>query len=292
MLAILQDHLSLSVPPELFALYERANDLFDKYDLEDYQLGYEDLLVSADGAGDGVSVMDNDAIWRLTMQYLRQITTEHQIRLSDEAGLLQYIQVLEFIRQIEATELTQACLDALSCDEFDNKDAFERCMLIVSDIPEEESMTWVEDIPDCVIGAMREYFFRRTELEVATDRLDPASKDVYREFDKFARVIKGQAMRSYRYLFEEDGELGMDFDFHWRANEDYLLALPVEALVYECIGYALISEGGLSNPQQTIMAQLGDKIGDLERLTAIQYAISKTLIDYRNEVASGIGLVI
>jgi hypothetical protein len=292
MLAILQDHLSLSVAPELMALYERANDLFDKYDLEDYQLGYEDLLVSADGAGDGVSVMDNDAIWRLTMQYLQQITTEHQITLSAEAGLLQYIQVLEFVRQIEATELTQECLDALSCDEFDNKDAFERCMLIVSDIPEEESMLYIESIPDCVIATMREYFFRRTELEIETERLDPASKEVYREMDKFARVIKGQDMRCYKYLFDEEGALNLPFEHHWRENEQYLLHLPVEAMVYECIGYALISEDGLKNPQQTIMDCVGKAVSDLERVTTIQYQISKTLIEYRNEVASGIGLVV
>lgn len=291
MLAILQDHLSLTQPPEMFALYERANDLFDKFDLEDYQLGYEDLLVSADGAGDGVSTASNEAIYTLTMTYLKQIMAEHQIGLNADAGMLQYIQVLEFIRAIELTELVQECLDALSCDDMDNLDKFIRCMLVVSSIEEEDAMLFVESIPDCVIKTMRDYFDRRVDLEVQTDTLDPAARDVYREMDKYARLIKGQNMRSYQYLFTDEGAIGLPFEHHYRQNEAYLATLPLEAFVYECIGYALVSEGGLSNPQQVIMDCVGKTLTDLERATRVQYEISKTLIEYRNEVASGIGLV-
>lgn len=292
MLAILQDHLSLTQPPEMFQLYERADDLFNKFDLEEYQLAYEDLLVSADGAGDGVSIAGNDAIYSLTMTFLKQITTEHQITLSTVATMLHYIQVLEFVRQIEQTELIQECLDALNCEDLDNQDKFGRCMLIVCSVLEEDSMMFLESIPDCVINATRTYFARRVELEVQTDRLDPAIREVYREMDKYARVIKGQAMRSYRYLFEDEGTIGLTFEHHYKQNEPYLLSLTLEAMVYECIGFALISESGLTNPQQVIMNCVGKAIADMEQTTRIQYAISKALIEYRNEVSSGIGLVI
>ena len=292
MLPILQDHLCLTVPPEHMAIYERANDLFEKFDLEDYQLGYEDVLVSADGAVDGISTASNDAIHSLTMRYLKQIATEHQIVLSGEATMLHYIQVLEFVRQIEFTELIQECLDALQCDDFDNLDKFGRCMLLVSSIEEENSMLFLDSIPNCVISAMCAYFARRVELEVETDRLDPAIRVVYRELDKYARVVKGQEMISYKYLFENDGVIGLPFKHHYKQNEVYLQGLPMQAMVYECIGFALISENGLINPQQTIMDCVGTAIGDLELLTHLQYEISKTLIEYRNEVSSGIGLVV
>lgn len=292
MLPILQDHLSETTPPAMLDLYERANDLFEKYDLEDYQLGYEDLMVSADGAGDGVSTFDNDAIWRLTMQYLRQITNAHQITLSADATMLHYIQVLEFIKQIEKTEMIEDCLAALSCEDYDNLDKFSQCMEIVSAIPHEESMVYLAIIPDCVIKVTHDYFARRVELEVETDQLDPAIRDVYREMDKYARVIKGQEMRSYKYLFDEEGAIGIPFGLHYRENADYLLKLPVQAMVYECIGFALVSENGMDNPQKVIMDCLGKNITDIEQTTRIQYEISRTLIEYRNEVASGVGQVV
>jgi hypothetical protein len=291
MLSILQDHLSQTVPPAMMELFERANDLFEKFDLEDYQLGYEDLLVSSDGAVDGASTCSSEALYNLTMQYLKQITDEHQITLNPEAQMLQYILVLEFIRQIEFTELIQDCLDALACEDFDNLDKFTMCMSIVSAVPEEDSMLFLDVIPDCVIRTMKDYFARRVDLEVETDMLDPEVKAVYREMDKYARVIKGQDMRSYKYLFDEEGAIGLPFENHYRQNEAYLLKLPVQAMVYECIGFALVSEGGLTNPQQVIMDCIGRAITDLEQTTKIQFEISKTLIEYRTEVASGVGLV-
>jgi hypothetical protein len=270
MLSILQDHLSQTVPPAMMELFERANDLFEKFDLEDYQLGYEDLLVSSDGAVDGASTCSSEALYNLTMQYLKQITDEHQITLNPEAQMLQYILVLEFIRQIEFTELIQDCLDALACEDFDNLDKFTMCMSIVSAVPEEDSMLFLDVIPDCVIRTMKDYFARRVDLEVETDMLDPEVKAVYREMDKYARVIKGQDMRSYKYLFDEEGAIGLPFENHYRQNEAYLLKLPVQAMVYECIGFALVSEGGLTNPQQVIMDCIGRAITDLEHQDPIR----------------------
>lgn len=291
MLTILQDHLSLTHPPEMVNLYERAHDLFEKFDLEDYQLGFEDLLVSTDGTGDGFSTVSGEAIFNLTMTYLKQITTEHQITLSGEATMLHYILVLEFIRQIERTELVQECVDALTSEEYDNIDKFAQCMLVVSDVLEEDSMMFLENIPDCVIKTMAGYFKHRVELEVETDSLDPEARDVYREMDKYARVIKGQNMLSYKYLFEAEGAIGLPFEHHYKQNEAYLIQLPTQAMVYECIGFALVSEGGRDNPQKVIMDSVGKAITDLDQLTRIQYEISRTLIEYRNEVASGVGLV-
>ena len=85
--------------------------------------------------------------------------------------------------------------------------------------------------------------------------------------------------------------MGLPFAQLYQQNEQYLMELTLQAMVYECIGFALISEDGMTNPQKVIMECVGKGITDLERATKIQYEISKTLIEYRNEVASGIGLV-
>lgn len=292
MLAILQDNLALTETPEMITLYERAIALFDQYNLEDYQIGYEDILLSADGAVDGVSISSNAALHSLTVRYADQLLTEHQILLSDEASLLHRILVLEFIKQVERTELVAECFEILSNEDIDNLDKFGKCMDVVSSIPEEDSMLFLEQIPDCVIGTMRNYFARRVELEVETETLDQSVRNVYRELDKYIRIIKGQEMRCAKYLFEDEGCIGLPFDHHFKQNQEYLLKLPLQAMLYECIGFALVSEDGLANPEKVILESVGAYIGDLDRLTVIQYEISKILIDYRNEVSSGVGIVI
>lgn len=291
MQAILEDHLSLTVPPAMFDLYSRIIDLFEAYDVEDYQLSYDDILCSADGAVDGVSVADNDAIYRQTMDFAKQILREHQITLSDDATMLQYYTVLDFIKQIERTELVEECYAILLDDNTDNLDKFGKCLFEVSGVIEEDSMLFLSDIPDCVIEKMKYYFSRRVELEVSTETLDASVKDVYREMDKFIRIVQGQEMRSAKYLFDEDGCIGMPFEQHFKQNQDYLLELLLEAMLYECIGFALISENGLENPEKTIIAVLGEYISDLDRLTVIQYELSKILINYRNEISSGVGII-
>lgn len=291
MQATLENHLSLTEPPVMFDLYNRVINLFEDYSVEDYQLAYDDLLCSADGAVDGVSIANNEAIYNLTMGFAKQILREHQITLSDDAQLQHYCSVLAFIKDIERTELIEECYNLLIDENTDNLDKFSKCLFEVAGIMEEDSMLFLAEIPDCVIKTLTYYFQRRVELEVVTETLDEATKDVYREMDKFIRIIQGKEMRSAKYLFEEDGCIGMPFEQHFKQNQEYLLALPLEAMLYECIGFALISENGLENPESTIIAVVGQYIGDLDRLTVVQYELSKILINYRNEISSGVGIV-
>lgn len=291
MLPIVEDQLRTTETHEMFLMYSRMFDMFDAFDVEDYQLAYEDLMISADGAFDGVSVFDNHALYNLTMLFAKQILLEHQIGLSDSATMNHYIQVLEFIKDIEKTELLELCHDALVDETTDNIDKFANCLEIVSSIPVSSSMEFLGSIPDCVISTVADYFQRRIDLEVAKDAIDSSVKDVYKELDKFARLIEGQSMRCYQYLMVEDGCVGLPFTHHFKLNEEYLLALPLQAMLYELVGFALISENGLSNPEQTIISSLGEYIEDLDRLTVIQYELSKVLIEYRNEIGSGIGFI-
>lgn len=291
MLPIVEDQLRTTETPEMFILYDRMFDMFDAFDVEDYQTAYEDLMISADGAFDGVSVFDNMALHNLTMKFAKQILLEHQIGLDDFATMHHYVVVLEFIKDIEKTELLELCHDALVDESTDNIDKFSACLEIVSNIPASSSMEFIASIPDCVIETIKNYFERRIDLEVAKDSIDETVKDVYKELDKFVRLIEGQDMRCYQYLFIEDGCVGLPFSHHFKLNEEYLLKLPLQAMLYELVGFALISENGLSNPEKTIVSTLGEYIDDLERLTVIQYELSKVLIEYRNEIGSGIGFV-
>lgn len=291
MLPIVEDQLRTTETHEMFLMYDRMFDMFDAFDVEDYQIAYEDMMISSDGAYDGCTVFDNAALYRLTMQFAQQILREHQIELSDNATMIHYVLVLEFIKDIEKTELIELCHDALVDETTDNIDKFGACLEIVSSIPASSSMEFLGKIPDCVIETIADYFQRRIELEIAKDAIDPSVKEVYKELDKFARLIEGQAMRCYQYLFIEEGCVGLPFTHHFKLNEEYLLALPTQAMLYELVGFALISENGLANPEKIIIASLGEYIEDLDRLTIIRYELSKVLIEYRNEIGSGIGFV-
>lgn len=289
---ILEDHLEQTEPPAMIDLYRRAHALFDEYGLEEAHMEFEDLMVSAEGSADGRSTTDGMAIYYLTQTLLKQILDQHQIRLSEEAKLEHYVVVLEFIKKLDSTELLQDMLDALRCEDFDNVDKFARCLLLVCDVPEEESMTYLEFVADCTVKVTTDFVAKRLMFEEAVEPLDPNIKRVYVEFDKFTRAVGGAEMKSHKYLFEEDGAVCLPFATYFKMNTAYLMGLQPEDMILECIGFSIISSDGFDNPAKIIMDTLQEYVGELDVLTKIQMKLQQTLLQYRNEMTSGVTKVV
>jgi hypothetical protein len=289
MLSILEDHLLLTEPPAMMELYLRAHNLFDLYDLENYQDGFDAIMMVNTS---GVSMANNDAIRFLTMQNLKTIMVEHGIRLSDEAPMLAYVQCLEFIRQIENTEFLQQCRDTLLNEEMDNIEKWALLIELTTGVEVETTIEHLEEVTDAVIKATLVYFTKREAFETVAVTADPNYARMCSELALFSRTVGGSMMRCHQHLFEESGITGMPFSYYWGIYNTYFLSLAHEDLIYECIGFAIISADGLDNPQKTIMHTLQEVIGDIEELTKIQIILSQTLVKYRNEVSSGVSKVI
>lgn len=289
MLAILEDHLILTEPPAMLSLYERAHNLFDLYDLQDYQNGFEDVMMTSTSE---VSMANNDTIRALTMTNLKVIMEEHGVRLSNEAPMLSYIECLEFIRQIENTELLQQCRDTLLSEEMDNTEKWSLLIELVTGVAVESTLEFLEEVSDNVIKATLAYFTKREAFESVVATADPNYARICRELALFSRTVGGSQMRCHQHLFEESGLTGMPFSYYWGVNADYFLSMEREDLIYELIGFAIISAEGLSNPQKTIMETLQVVIGDMEELTKLQIILSQTLVQYRNKVSSGVSRVV
>lgn len=288
---ILEDHINQTEPPVMVELYQRAHALFDKFGLEEAHQEFEDLMVSAEGSADGRSTTDSMAIHGLTLSILKQILDMHQIVLQEEATLQDYVVVLEFIKKLDETELLQDVLEGLRCEDFDSIDKFARCMLVVSDVPEEESLLYLDRVPDCVIKVMTDFITKRLMFEAAIEPLDESVQVVFREFDKFTRAVGGAEMRSHKYLFEENGITGLPFSSYFKGNASYLMGLAPEDMVLECIGFSILSDDAFNNPSKVIMETIGEYVGDLNVLTKLQMLLLQTLLQYRNEMTSGVSKV-
>lgn len=288
---VYEDHIALTEPPEMQDLLHRAHDLFDQYGLEAAHQAFDDLLSSADGVAGTDNTASNNAGHALTLEFINQLLQLHHIRLNEDATLANRVEVLEFIKVLDTTEILEPLMWALKCDEFDNCDKFARCMLEACDIAEEDSLLYLEEVPDAVINTMLTFIEKRIEFEVVIEPMDEGAKTVFREFDKFSRACGGAEMRSHKYLFEEDGVPCMDFDFYFKANREYLLGLSVDDMVLECIGFAIMSDDGFNNPTAVIMQSLQEYVGDLNKLTGIHMKLQLTLNQYRNEISSGVTMV-
>lgn len=288
---IIEDHLSLTEPPEMFSLYSRAFYLFDAFGLEGLHSQYEDLMVSADGAGDGISQASNQSIYSLTIEILDQMLTQHQIAVNESATFANRIEVLEFIKQLDVTEFIAECREALRHDEFDNTDKFIRCMSIVQGMEEEDIALFIEPIEDCVIRVLKDFIERRCEFEIAVEPLDEDVKRVYKSLDRFSRAVKGSEMLCHKYVFDEEGVVGLPFAHYFKMNQEYLMGLRPEDMVLELIGWCIVSCDGFNDPTKTAMSEVSKYITDLNTTTRIHMLFEQTLIQYRNEIVSGVSRI-
>lgn len=288
---ILQNHLSQTEPAEMFSLYDRAIALFDAYGQEAEQEQMEEILATADGAVDGMGEANNAALYEYVVLVLDNILRQHQISLTEDASLKARIEVLEFIKQLDATELIEECKLALDCDETDNTDKFVQCMATVTGLQEEDILTYMQPVLDCVIKVLKEFINRRCEFELATEELDDDIKNIYREFDKYSRAVGGSGMVSHQYLFDHEGAVGLPLVHYYETNKQYLRQLTVDDMVLELIGFSIMSEDGFNNPSKAIMQAISKDYDDLNEITKIQMTVQQTLLQYRNEIASGVSII-
>lgn len=285
MLAILEDHLKQTVPVEQFMLFHRAHELFDKYDWSHAQDAFEDLMVSSDGLHGTASIT---AIHDLTLELLLAITTEHQISLNADAKIEQYCQVLEFVKQVEFTEFITESVNLLSTDDLNNTEKFCELMAMVSGGNVFDYLLYVEEIPDAVISMLKQYFAKREANEIAFDGLPEENREVYVQMESFSRVVAGNDMVSYQFLIANDGAIGMPLEFYWKLHEEYLKSLPDEDLIYELIGFGMMSSGGLDDVMAVVNTLLSNQFSNIDHLIKLQNLLTTTLVEYRNEISTGV----
>lgn len=286
MLPILEDHLMLTETPAMQALYKEVTELFSQYDWEHTQNAYEDLLVSSPGLESGDA--DNLTLYNLTIGFTTQILREHGLELAEHCHLRDHVKFLKFIKAVETTEMVQECLVCIANEDMDNEEKFAQIVEYVTGDQIEDTIEMIPTVPYSVMRTLKEYFERRAQFMQQAETFDPAYVRVCNEMDLFARTIAGTEMQSYKHLFNDNGVIGMPFDFYWTRYKGYLLTLALQDLVYELIGFSLLSENGMDNPQKTIMQVIDQSFGNLETVTEIQNILTKSLIEYRNKVSSGV----
>jgi hypothetical protein len=213
---------------------------------------------------------------------------EHGLTLSEDAHLRDYADFMQFIKSIETTGTIAECLQCLENEDIDNEEKFAQIVEFVTGRNIESTIEMVHTVPNSVLMVLKEYFKGRIGFEQQTKEVDPAYERICKELDLFARTINGQQMKSYLHLFEDNGIIGMAFDFYWTRYQEYLMKLAPQDLVYECIGFAILSENGMNDPQKLIMECVNRHYGNLETVTDIQNTLVTTLIEYRNKVSSGV----
>lgn len=281
------NHLSQTTPPAMYDLLERSIVLMESFGFDHLQEDLEEIIASTDGAMDSGELSTN-SVYQYLSDSATTLLSQHAIELSEEAMIPVKLHLLQFIKDVEKTELIVFCRDMLASDEFDNADKLLNCIEAVCGIDPIEIQDYLLPLPDSVIRTLHEYFDKRCLFEEEVEPLPENLGIIYRDFSHFIRSTQGETMACAQYVFEIGGAVNMPLEHYVDQYKDYLFALSPENLSLELIGFCILSEDGIANPVKTIMQNVEKYITDLNVLTKLEMTVHLDINQYRNELSSGV----
>lgn len=274
MLDILRDHLSQAATPELLAVIEAAHDVFERIGLEDYEQGFEELLMTGEDevASDVDPVM---AISALTDEILRKILREHGVMASEEANT------------VFLTTLVTAILDLQDWEDLDTierictldgppEEIFGELVALVSQENVDEVMTMLVTVDQFLITRMKELTVRPDPVSDYAERTEQARGYILK-LQALFRLVGTNKLKTAR-LLTEGFTVGLPFMVYADVLGREFETLTVDKAAAELLAMALISSDGSENPRSVITQNIEHLISNIDQVTRVDVAIGDLLL--------------
>lgn len=285
MLELLQTHLDTCFAPEEGSLIEEAIRLMAEMNVDSDDF-YSNLFMEWEqGLVDNL----NTAIRNAVLTDAANVITSHGIHLAEEVSLADHLHFLRFFVQVESYENQEQIYLIAKSEEMDSVEKLATAMEEVLVVDTNNIMALLGDVPERVITNMANYAAARIAEEVGDvgEALD--SRDAIHALEMFATKVQGKDMKCYKHVFEAEAAVGLPLKLLWKTYYSYLTSIPVKAMIYELIGFTIISEEAQRNPSDVIGEILSEYYGDdIDKIAYAKTTINQTLIEFRNETASGL----
>lgn len=287
MLEILDVHLKTAASPEIYNAISQAFDMFEAYGLTEYNVGYEDILMSADNEGASESIQ---RIMALTSQLQDYILQQLRVDLVDEATVSEGNQILLGLRRLEQTEyadnILEICQHVMSPEE-----ALAEILALVNGTDEERVIILLETVDPATIAAIRVMMEKLINDQAALKQ--PEEDKAFAETLKLYRAALDNQWLYIWDLVEMGEPLGQPYaQYHTEIinqMEERQKTAPVLAKAFaieiaaQLMAGALISsDAGTGNLRDIVMGELQKTYGDsLDRITPIYNEINSLTIKFQ-----------
>lgn len=286
MIDILENHLKQCVTAEQFDQYMMVFEITEQLGLDSDEYYSNLMMMHSDGQIDNL----DQAIHEAVMSDIYGVLSAHGIGVALEATIAQIEPVLRFLVMVEDTEFTELLETIVHDDEMDHAEKLANCIQEVVGVEVESVLPLLVEVPETVILAIKRYIAQRRANEATEYDHTASLQAAYaKSLLQYVKVVQGGEMRCYQHVQVEDVMLGLPLQHYWELYKDYLTQIPLEAMVYELIGFCLISEENESNPSTVIGPIIEQYFGsDIDKLTKANILITNTLINLRKAAASGL----
>lgn len=273
MLDILYDYLTQATTPELTQALVHAHALFATLEVEDFQDGFEDLLMVADNTDPGDTVTQ---IVQLTNQYQADILRAHDVLLTPDQAVPTsiyntFIQGLVDLQNYE--DVGQ--LSRLTLLDTSSEEVFAEVIALVSHQSADELLPYLEQVGQALILRLREYAYTPaiTLLEASV----PGERQRY--LDALNAYCDMVGTRDFFIVVKLQSGMQPGYPFDVYLTHD-LEQLEEKTLADELIATAFVSRDGFDNPRSVIKANLERLVFDLDQLTRVDILINQRLVEF------------
>lgn len=282
MLEILEDFLKVSATPEFYNAVEKATDLFEEFELTEWDTAYTDLLMTLDN--EDISE-DMDKIGMLTLELQNNILRNFQISLNEDATISKTNMVLESLRMIERAENPKELLCIISDNE-DPKDAFCDILAVLWGDCSDNYQPLVSQVSHELMARMKTVLKQESSFQEPTPL--PVEED-----RQYAKRIK-----SFMHACECDGLLvanhirngarfGLPFTHYFGLFSNYLNPTRHAEMAREVLAMALCSSEW-EKPRETVAEALNKQYTSAEVVTRVMMALDSWLVTWHNYENSGV----
>jgi hypothetical protein len=270
----LRNFISMAASLETVAYFDKAIEIFEKYEVPDYMNILEATV------GENTSVCDQDMLDQLTLclsSTLNYLLNMQGIVLTEEtlpSMTNAFIEGLFDIAEFEDQDAVLACLDS------DETEAEKLCTLIsfVTEYEIEQLLASIESVEEGFVIAFKE------RMQVKTQAIEQSAQDVDKQikaYIKFKIFMNGAPGYADKY-FKQLGSIGLPYEeyikLYLKDRNNDLEMMSASVVAEELIALTCLSSDGLEAPLVTAKKYLNLLYSDITTITKVDIAITDFIV--------------
>ena len=293
MLDSLRLYLETSTSPEFMNAITKAFELFEEYGLEDYEVGYEDILMTANNEGESEAAIK---IGALTEEIQDSILGRMQIKVADEVTISEANTILEGIKGIEKTEFNQEILDICNDDQAPEEQLAE-ILQVVTGIDSERLVILFHEVSKAVIQnkikplVLQEVIEPHTVIDSNADAVLMARFLMYREamdnqpLFMHDMLMNGVPLRAPYASYHEKIMSAIEIQ---QTNDPMPIRLrQIKTAVQLCGAIIVASDTQDANWRNLVKEELSKTYTDIDIVTPIYLEIDSIMVKFHQLEMSG-----
>lgn len=271
MLDILDDYLSDAASPELKESIRAAHELFDRYGLETYEQGFEEILLTDDQVDTGKTLHD---IYDLTRSLQFKILEEHQLVIDEDAPPSILNVFLDGLKRLENYDNPDAVYGILTQPN-DTAELIADCVALVTGQDATRLHRYVmncgQALLQAIVRQLDQTHFAQSDEEIVSKR---------ERVERYKRFITVADIKQLKvaYLLEHGMDVGHPLMVYLNIIGNDFEEMEAKYIANELVAMCMISSDASDNPRAAITAHLEQYVSDMDKITKIDVAVGDLLL--------------